>query len=322
MRSFTLLLVVLLCCSLPVNAQTAVIDASLVTNGEINSMNAASIIELSAWTVEGISRVDWVGDLLAVAATNAALIYNTGDWTQTPFRIEGAALDVAFSLDGELLAVADGESVRVWALDTNTLLATLDGTSPLTFNSNTLAYSDGAAAIYLWDRGTRQNRTMISGHSDRITAADFSPDGDILVTTSLDTTLRLWDVNTGEQTGFSRSRRRPLLCVEFSPSGALLASGTQRGVVRLNNLAVDTERVLSRSLRDDVTNIHFSPSGSIMLFTAGNMIQIWDTGAQSATVILPDPDGVVIDAIFNPAGTMIVSTDSANTIRLWGVPPA
>lgn len=304
------------------SAQIEVIDATLMsqTLTPISRDNASDIQELATWTVEGAVDMDWVGDRLAVVVPNAVLVYDTRDLAQAPSRIEVDAQEVVINPQGTLLAAASDTQVRVWAFNAGTFTATLNGTSPLAFSSTLLAFSDGDDAVYLWDSASESVRATLIGHTDRITAAVFSPNEQSISTASLDTTLRLWSVQTGEQTRFSRSRRSPISSIHFSPSGALLASGTQTGILRINNLAVDTERILSRSLRANVTSVDFNPQTSLMLFAAGVNVQLWDTGASAATVVLPNPVGTVLEATFNLAGTLILTLDAAGTLRLWGIP--
>jgi WD40 repeat protein len=70
----------------------------------------------------------------------------------------------------------------------------------------------------------------ITGHSNWITSAEFSPDGKRLVSGSFDKTVRIWDAQTGKQlvvcgdNDASHSER--VLSVGFSPNGLFVASGS------------------------------------------------------------------------------------------------
>jgi WD40 repeat protein len=48
--------------------------------------------------------------------------------------------------------------------------------------------------IQLWDLEQQAQITSTVGHTDRVTAAVFSPDGRTLVTASVDGWVRLWQV--------------------------------------------------------------------------------------------------------------------------------
>jgi WD40 repeat protein len=85
--------------------------------------------------------------------------------------------------------------------------------------------------------------TPLTGHTDRVNAVAFSPDGHTLTTGSNDQTVRLWNVT-------DRTHPTPLgqpltshtsfvYAVAFSPDGHTLASGSRDQTVRLWGLDVD-----------------------------------------------------------------------------------
>jgi len=73
----------------------------------------------------------------------------------------------------------------------------------------------------------------LTGHTDRVHAVAFSPDGRTLVSGSYDGTARLWDVATHRQIGAPLNGHGEVYSVAFSPHSKVVATGADDGMVRL-----------------------------------------------------------------------------------------
>jgi WD40 repeat protein len=99
--------------------------------------------------------------------------------------------------------------------------------------------------VHLW-RG-EQSR-VLRGHSETITALEFSPDGSFLLTASEDGSARLWS-GTGRLVDILTGQPGPVRAAAFSPKGDLLAAGGDHGWVRTWDLAPlkdDAETIVQR----------------------------------------------------------------------------
>jgi WD40 repeat protein len=82
---------------------------------------------------------------------------------------------------------------------------------------------------------TGQIVTELKGHTRWVCWLAFSPDGQLLASTSSDQTIRLWDTATWTPSGVFRGHGDEVETVAFSPDGKLLASGCKDGAVLLWN---------------------------------------------------------------------------------------
>jgi WD40 repeat protein len=105
----------------------------------------------------------------------------------------GEVSAVAFSLDGKMLAFADGG-----------------------FHSK--------GSIYLHDLATRKQLHSLDGHKEGITGLSFSPDGKHLLSGSLADTVRLWDSSSGKELACLTEHGTWVRAVAFSPDGKTFAT--------------------------------------------------------------------------------------------------
>jgi hypothetical protein len=119
---------------------------------------------------------------------------------------------VAFAKDNKTLATGSWDkTIKLWNADTGKEIATLKGHSNAVLNmmfspdSRILASSGGqwgdrtkgeevttSTEVILWDVATGKAIATLGGHTDRIFGVAFSPDGDLLATTSFDKSVKIW----------------------------------------------------------------------------------------------------------------------------------
>jgi len=73
----------------------------------------------------------------------------------------------------------------------------------------------------------------LKGHKDWVHEADFSPDGQFLISGSKDGTVKVWQVRDGSLIRTLLGHQKAVVTVALSPDGRLLAAGFVRGEIRL-----------------------------------------------------------------------------------------
>lgn len=85
--------------------------------------------------------------------------------------------------------------------------------------------------VKLFDVEKRQERAVLRGHTGRVEAVAFSPDGSTVATGSWDQTVRLWDVATGRERENFRWPIGRVTTLAYAPDGLRLAAGGDTGAV-------------------------------------------------------------------------------------------
>jgi WD40 repeat protein len=282
--------------------------------------------ELKLWdTATGKEQVTFAGPLQPIAA-------------------------VAFAPDGKRLATAGGSTlapnqssgggeVKIWDTATGKEKASFP-----VFNSAAFAVAfapDGkvlAAAgrviepkdgrptalhmVKLLDLGTGRLVNSLGGPGREIRSLAFGPDGQLLVTGSVDRTVKVWDVATGQERATYYGHEAEVTTTVVVPGTHTLITGGPDGAVLTwdirpgPGLRTHLQGSLKdRDLQSEVCAVAFSDGGRV-LYTAtrwGNILR-WDLadGLRRATVLVP-----VMPYLFSLA----VSPDGktlATTTGGWG----
>jgi WD40 repeat protein len=165
-------------------------------------------------------------------------------------------------------------------------------------------------------------RNSIEAHMHWVMSVNISPDGENLVSTSRDGTVRLW--NTEGQalevfnipTGIARQ-------AEFSPDGQTIASANSNGTINLWDINGKRLKTLSGH-NGEVRDVSFSPDGSLIASTSDDgTAKLWRRDGQEVKTL----DGNVSDSTYPPGGMgsvsfspdsqVIITTSVDGQIKLW-----
>ncbi len=85
----------------------------------------------------------------------------------------------------------------------------------------------------LWDAVTGRLLHSLSGHTNSVISASFSPDGRTIVTASRDKTALLWNTATGELLHTLSGHTLPVNSAAFSPDGRTILTTSDDRTARL-----------------------------------------------------------------------------------------
>ena len=171
------------------------------------------------------------------------------------------------------------------------------------------------------------------GHSDSVKSVSWSPNGQHIVSSSVDNTLQIWDSTTGNHTLIHKSENGVygIDDVSWSPDGQYIAS-TARLLVR-NNVSAVVPILLAttgnpiftyRINSAFVAQVSWSPVSRRIASAgeeyAGNNnigeVRVWDATTSNHLYTYHGHMGLVVTIAWSPDGNLIASGGVDNTIHL------
>lgn len=156
-------------------------------------------------------------------------------------------------------------------------------------------------------------------HDNEISAVMFNADGTMLVSASLDRTVRVWDVETGGLVRVLEGHTARVTSATITEDGAFVASGDADGSIIV--WEVETGEILWRT--DDahtnrVTDLAFSPDGAQLVSTsADTFVNVW-RAADGAFIRTQGIHGAHVTRVaYNPDGSAFITGDVNGRILVW-----
>jgi WD40 repeat protein/DNA-directed RNA polymerase specialized sigma24 family protein len=214
-----------------------------------------------------------------------------GPLTDELLRHNSAILGLAISADGNKLAAGGVGGTWLWNKDGEHFNLTGSFHHPGSYVSE-LAFSPDGAYLALamsdgtvWIKNTTDYETImrLGGHSKRVLAVQFSPNGQILASGSEDNTLNLWHITSSNDKSLNAQHIAKVIhpnwvrSVSFSKDGTLLASVALSDKVYLWDLTQNQPlKLLLRISHGEVMSLSFSADDQTLAAgTIGGNIHLW-----------------------------------------------
>jgi WD40 repeat protein len=253
---------------------------------------------------------------------------------------EGWVTTAQVSPDGQRIVTSGSDgTARVWEASVRKEVATLHGNESTVHSAQfspdgqrivttgcdktnaLLLCTEGKAVV--WEAATGREVATLRGHKGDVNNAQFSLDGQRVVTAGDDGTAIVWEAATGKQLAILRGHEGPISNAQFSPDGQrIVTAGFDATVVWE---AVTGKEVATLRGRDDwVANAQFSPDGK-WIVVAGRVpeairdgtAQVWEAATGNEVATLRGHKGDVNNAQFSPDGQRIVTASSDGTAVVW-----
>jgi WD40 repeat protein len=199
-----------------------------------------------------------------------------------------------FSADGKKIITASWDgTAKVWEAATGKLLLDLKGHED---NVNTASFSpDGKKIVTaagnltfrpqesadntakIWDAGSGVLLLHLTGHNAPLYSAEFSADGNTILTISKDSTAKLWNASSGKLLLNLKGVRPSFKAACFSPDGKKIISISLNKTAKLWD--IETGKLLHelKGHTEAIRYACFSPNGKLIVTAASyNSAIVWD----------------------------------------------
>jgi WD40 repeat protein len=242
---------------------------------------------------------------------------------------EGPVTAIAFSSQGSTVAAGTDGAIYRWDVASLVpraaplaVVGRVNGLRYVAGGRLLAAATDQAALLYrLTAERQKEVPLRLAGHVGEVTGIAAAPNGETVVTSGDDGTLRLWNPDNGavDKSAPDLVLRcpRPAVTVAFGTDGKQIAAGGADSIT-LWDVSTGVESATLKCRSGDLTQLAFSPDGR-RLASAGKdwPILLWDLASQRVTAALNGHTGSVNSIAFSSDGKRMISGSDDGTVRLW-----
>lgn len=243
-------------------------------------------------------------------------------------------VDAAYSPDGEhLVTAAEDHTLRIWDLRNGAEVwqrhehITRAGEIRVSADG-VLALSGGLRDMVLWDVATGDVIHHMLGHTGGV-GGRFGPDGQTLISSSCDQTVRFWNIASGEELRrvFTDSCIWSMAITPDGRYGVMAEAppgnmiGTEKEIQPVMR-DLETGEAIRRFIGHTgiVVELDISPDGRTLATAAeDNTLRLWDLATGEELRRFEGHDGLVNTVDFSPDGRFILSGSADRTLILWAV---
>ncbi|MFH1197400.1 MAG: hypothetical protein V1720_17000 [bacterium] len=237
--------------------------------------------------------------------------------------------DVEYNNQGNLLACC-GWWQRIVLLDPSnlSLIKNLDQISPrmqtLCFSGDDkyLISGGGAHDIITWDIETGKKIQTINAHDGRINSVEFHPLSHLIISSSLDRTIKLWNSRTGLLVKTYVNDAWVNECMEINNKRNLIAFNRHSEILCVDVFSGEIIKSFTTLLGSSIYDIEFSPDDKYFVSCSqdNKRVVVWDYESGSVKYILNSfSETLSMCAAFSNNGVNLFSGSYVGSINAWNM---
>lgn len=285
------------------------------------------IVTDRASTVHSIAANPWA-PFVAVSSPRQVLLYRTDNLKFSgviPFP-EGQPESMRFSRNGQLLIIGGGKAamagkVVIWDAMNGRRVTTVgdwtDSVLAADINpSQTLVAHGGPAKVVQVCDMDGEVVYELNKHTEWITALQFSPEGNFLLTGDRNGGLHAWEAETGNEVLTLNGHSQAISSIDWRVDGKLVLTGSLDGSVRIWDGKTGKQIKNWVACGSGVTDALFTRDGNVVTSGRDHLVRIWDQNGKQILQTEKMPDQVISAAYCSETNRLIAGDWSGN-VRVW-----
>jgi WD40 repeat protein/serine/threonine protein kinase len=268
--------------------------------------------DTAAYRTIKFARRHWI----AISVVSALILTLAAGLAATSYEAAVAAAQRDAALQAQLRSLTQTADARFRDADVPGAMSIILEVLPHQGVSH--EYTPEALSVFQQARAADGQILAITGHTDVVEAAAFSPDGRLIVTASDDKTARIWDSGTGLEILQLRGHTNRVPTAAFSPDGTRIVTASLDKTARIWDTATGKEILQLSGHTGGVWSAAFSPDGQrVVTASSDKTARIWDAVTGRELAQLTGHSARVWSAAFSPDGRNVVTGSFDKSARIW-----
>jgi WD40 repeat protein len=172
--------------------------------------------------------------------------------------------------------------------------------------------------VRLWDAAKGELSKTLTLNKD-VRSAQFSPDGQLIVTASDDGSAQIWNAASGQKQGAPLKHADWVYAASFSADSKLIITASHDKSARIWNAATGQPVTDALKQSGSVRWATLSHDGKLAITTSDSTAQVWDAATGQPAGQPLTHDGGVYYATFSPDSKFVATASGDKTAKIWGM---
>ncbi|CAB3380054.1 Hypothetical predicted protein [Cloeon dipterum] len=175
-------------------------------------------------------------------------------------------------------------------------------------------------SVKLWTLNSEDSLATVEGHAPhRVSRVEFHPSGRFLGTCCYDNSWRLWDLEQCQEVLHQEGHCKPVFCIAFQVDGSVCATGGLDAFGRVWDLRTGRCIMFMEGHLKSIYGIDYSSNGyHIITGSEDHSCKVWDMRKRACLYTIPAHLNLISQVKYQPnQGEFLVTGSFDTTAKLW-----